>query len=76
MAAMHKNRKTPSLLFGPGDVSGWTPVGVSGFRGLKPTAAVRELIQNGLDAATAAAASPARMRFRVGQYRVSDIPAI
>ena len=76
MAAMHKNRKTPSLLFGPGDVSGWTPVGVSGFRGLKPTAAVRELIQNGLDAATAAAASPARMRFRVGQYRASDIPAI
>ena len=76
MAAMPKKRKMPSLLFGPGDVSGWTPVGVSGFRGLKPTAAVRELIQNGLDAATAAAVSPARMRFRVAQYRLNDIPAI
>ncbi len=73
---MRKNRKTPSLLFGPGDVSGWTPVGVSGFRGLKPTAAVRELIQNGLDAATGAEVSPARMRFRVDQYQASDIPAI
>lgn len=76
MAAMPKKRKMPSLLFGAGDVSGWTPVGVSGFRGLKPTAAVRELIQNGLDAATSAEVSPARMRFRVDQHRASDIPAI
>ena len=79
MAALPKSTEsteTPSLLFGPGDVSGWTPVGVSGFRGLKPTAAVRELIQNGLDAATAATVSPARMCFRVKQYQVSDIPAI
>lgn len=75
MAAMPKKRKMPSLLFGAGDVSGWTPVGVSGFRGLKPTAAVRELIQNGLDAATSAEVTPARMRFRVDQHRASDIPA-
>lgn len=77
---MGKGRKsppTPTLEFDPGgSPSGWTPVGVSGFRGLKSTAAVRELIQNSLDAADAADVDPARIRFQVSQCRVDDIPAI
>ncbi len=71
-----KNRRKPALHFGPGDTSGWTPVGVSGYRALKSTAAIRELIQNGLDAASDAKALPARMRFRVEGYQIQDIPSI
>ena len=47
-----KNKENPRLHFGPGDVSGWTPVGLSSYRAMKPTAAIRELIQNGIDAAS------------------------
>ena len=71
-----KNQKNPCLHFGPGDVSGWTPVGLSGYRAMKPTAAIRELIQNGLDAASDAGVIPARMRFRVEECQTSDIPGI
>ena len=70
-----KNKIKPSLHFGPGDMSGWTPVGVSGYRVLKSTAAIRELIQNGLDAADAKDV-PARMRFRVETCQVRDVPGI
>ena len=69
-------RNDLSLLFGAGDVSGWTPAGVSGFRGLKPTAAIRELIQNGLDAAGASETLPARMHFEVSECAISEIPGI
>ncbi len=74
---MGKEKKSsPTLEFDPGgSPSGWTPVGVSGFRGLKPTAAVRELIQNSLDAAAAAGVDP-HIRFQVSQCPVNDIPAI
>lgn len=71
-----KNKSKASLHFGPGDMSGWTPVGVSGYRALKSTAAIRELIQNGLDAAADKNVSPARMRFQVQEYQVQDIPGI
>ena len=68
-----KGNKGPSLRFGPGDLSGWTPVGLSSFRGLKSTAAVRELIQNSLDAAEL---KPSRIRFFISQCSINDIPAI
>lgn len=71
-----KNKNKASLHFGPGDMSGWTPVGVSGYRALKSTAAIRELIQNGLDAAADKKVSPARMRFQVQEYQIQDIPGI
>ena len=70
------SRNELSLLFGAGDVSGWTSTGVSGFRGLKPTAAIRELIQNGLDAAGAAETLPARMHFEVADCSMDEIPGI
>ena len=59
-----KNSK-PSLQFGPGDIVGWTPGGISSFHGMKPTAAIRELVQNSLDAAVDAGEEVARMRFYV-----------
>ena len=73
-----KKLKKPYLRFGPGEVSGWTPVGLSGFRAMEQPAeaAIRELIQNGLDAASSAQAIPARMRFRVEEYKTKDIPGI
>ena len=66
----------PSIHFGPGDLSGWTPVGISSYRGYGPTAAIRELIQNGLDAASVAKASPARMLFRLEKCYIQDIPGM
>ena len=69
-------QKKPMLHFGPGDLSGLTTVGLSGFRGLKPTTAVREFIQNGLDAAEAANTKPAILRFCVTQSSMRDVPAI
>lgn len=66
-----------SLQFCAGDVSGWTPVGVSSFRGLRPTAAIRELIQNGLDAAGCMPDLPAaRMHFEVRECPINEIPGI
>ena len=68
------DKRNPTLHFGPGDLSGWTPVGISGYRGYGATPATRELIQNGLDAASDAKVSPARMLFRVETYKTRDIP--
>lgn len=70
-----KKQKKPSLHFGPGDMAGWTPVGVSGYRALKSTAAIRELIQNGLDAADTKDVR-AQMRFRVEKCHLQDVPGI
>ena len=69
--------KQPSLQFGPGDISGWTPVGISSFHGMKPTAAIRELIQNSLDAAVDVKEEIARMRFHVEpECRLKEVPGI
>lgn len=79
MACLDRSVKDtkPSLLFGPGGTSGWTPVGISSFHGMKPTAAIRELIQNSLDAAVDAGEDIARMRFHVvSRCRTDDIPGI
>ena len=73
---MSRNReKKTDLLFGPGGSAGWTPAGISGFRELKPTAAIRELIQNSLDAAIAAG-RPAEVRFAVEQCPIVAVPGI
>ena len=69
---------TPDLRFGP-DVSatGFTPAGIAGFSDLRPSAVVRELIQNSLDAALIEANEPcARIRFRKYTYELSGIPGI
>ena len=66
----------PDLRFGPGTSGGFTPAGVAAFDNLRPAAVVRELIQNALDAARAAAAAPAVVRFRVTRTRRDTIPGI
>ena len=66
----------PDLRFGPGTSGGFTPAGVAAFDNLRPAAVVRELIQNALDAARAAVAAPAVVRFRVTRTRRDTIPGI
>ena len=66
------------LHFGP-DVSGsgFTPAGIAGFSDLRPSAVVRELIQNSLDAALIEASEPcARVRFRRYKCNLKEIPGI
>ena len=43
-------RESSDLRFGPGSNTGFTPAGIAAFADLRPTAVVRELIQNSLDA--------------------------
>ena len=67
---------TPDLLFGPGDLSGFTPAGIAGFHSLKPAAVVRELLQNSLDAAREAGREVVRVRFEVEKHSLQDIPGL
>ena len=64
------------LRFGPGSSTGFTPAGIAGFGDLRPAAAVRELIQNSLDAAAEAGEKTAIVRFRLARVRTRDIPGI
>ena len=66
----------PDLRFGPGTSGGFTPAGVAAFDNLRPAAVVRELIQNALDAARAAAVTPAIVRFRVTRTDRATVPGI
>lgn len=66
----------PDLRFGPGTSGGFTPAGIAVFDNLRPAAVVRELIQNALDAARAAATTPAIVKFRVTRTRRNTIPGI
>lgn len=68
----------PDLVFGPDvSASGFTPAGISAFSDLRPSAIIRELIQNSLDAALIEANEPcAIIRFRKFSCDVSDIPGI
>ena len=66
----------PDLLFGPGDLSGFTPAGITGFHNLKPAAVVRELLQNSLDAAREASREVVRVRFEVEKHSLQDIPGL
>lgn len=65
---------TPTLQFAPGDQSGFTPVGLSGFQDIKPPAVVRELVQNALDAA--AGKRCAHVRFSLRTVPLANIPGI
>ena len=68
--------KEPDLRFGPGSSGGFTPAGIAAFDNLRPAAVVRELIQNGLDAARNAGARPAVVTFRLERRPLASIPGI
>lgn len=68
--------KLLDLRFGPGSSTGFTPAGIAGFGDLKPSAVVRELIQNSLDAAVEAGEKTAIVRFRITRRKTRDIPGI
>lgn len=62
------------LRFPPsGANTGFTPVGMASFADLRPTAVVRELVQNSLDAARG---GPAIVRFRTAREKTKAIPGI
>lgn len=67
---------TPDLRFGPGSSEGFTPAGIAAFDNLRPAAVVRELIQNGLDAARNAGVRPAVVSFRLTRTVRASIPGI
>ena len=69
-------RKKPDLRFGPGSSGGFTPAGIAAFDNLRPAAVVRELIQNGLDAARNAGVRPAVVTFRLERRPLASIPGI
>ena len=64
------------LQFGPGNSAGFTPAGIAAFSDLRPTAVVRELVQNAFDAAREAGQARAVVRFRLGTMHTDDIPDI
>lgn len=68
--------RRPDLRFGPSDGSGFTPTGITGFHDLNPTAIVRELLQNSLDAAREAGRDVARVRFEVEERALDSVPGI
>ena len=70
-----RDKNAVDLRFGPGDRAGWTPAGLSSFKNLRPSAAIRELIQNSLDAAIAAN-RPAEVCFLVEECPLSHLPGI
>lgn len=62
------------LRFPPsGANTGFTPVGMASFADLRPTAVVRELVQNSLDAARGGRAI---VRFRIAREKTKAIPGI
>ena len=69
-------KRAPDLRFGPGTSGGFTPAGVAAFDNLRPTAVVRELIQNALDAARDAGVVPAIIRFRLTESPRDAVPGI
>ena len=71
-----KRKSTADLQFGPGDLSGFTSAGMAGFHDLNPTAVVRELLQNSLDAAREAKRDVAIIRFEIVKHDMTHIPGL
>ena len=69
-------RESPDLQFGPGSNTGFTPAGIAAFADLRPTAVVRELIQNSLDAVAETEEQTTIIRFRLTREKTEDIPSI
>lgn len=70
-------KKAPDLHFLQStDESGFPSVKISSFRERSPSAIVRELIQNSLDAAVSGPGNSASVRFVVDKIRTRDIPGI
>lgn len=70
-------KKAPDLHFLEStDESGFPSVKISSFRERSPSAIVRELIQNSLDAAVSSPENSASVRFVVDEIRTRDIPGI
>ena len=71
-----RRKHAADLQFGPGDLSGFTSAGMAGFHDLNPTAVVRELLQNSLDAAREANRDTANVRFEIVKHDTAQIPGI
>ena len=72
----HQPIKRANLYFGQGEISGFTAAGITGFSDLNPTAIVREIMQNSLDAAREARRDVARIRFEMERQNLTDVPGI
>ena len=72
----HQPIKRANLYFGRGEISGFTAAGITGFSDLNPTAIVREIMQNSLDAAREARRDVARIRFEMERQNLTDVPGI
>lgn len=64
------------MQFGPGDLSGFTSTGLTGFQDLNPSAVVRELVQNSLDAAVEVKEPTAHICFELDSCDLAEIPGI
>ena len=69
--------KRADLHFGQGgEPSGFTTAGITGFSDLNPSAIVREIMQNSLDAAREADKAVANIRFEVEESSLDRVPGI
>ena len=59
-----------------GEPSGFTAAGITGFSDLNPSAIVREIMQNSLDAAREADRAVANIRFEVEESNLDRVPGI
>ena len=62
------------LKFGPGEMTGFPSHATAAFNDIPPAKVVRELVQNSLDAAVAAQADTAHVRFEVLPLVADDVP--
>jgi len=67
--------KMPKLIFPTGAMEGFPSSYLDGIKG-NYTVPIRELLQNGLDAAVAKKESKGVIRFAVKKHRMSDVPGI
>lgn len=71
------SKKKLDLHFGRTDKKeGFTSAGLQPYNDLNPTAIVRELIQNSLDAVSEAGRKKTIIRFEIGEMAMANVPAI